>query len=921
MGECEMERKFQDKDYFSLNNLGRLSEVDAHLSYVEGIVKKYSEKNFAWTDVQQQIDFIRRKKNDKKLNISVIGEFSTGKSTFINALLRKELLVSSALQGTTVASTVIDYSDRHKIILEYLNGRSEKLYYNSFGELRKGLSHFTTNSSIAKQLKAVNVFLPADILKNDFRIIDTPGTNVTEAWHEDVTVRALKEKSDLSIILTSAERPVPDTMLSFVRKNLESILPQCVFVVTKLDTLRARERKQQLAYVKMKLEGELDIQEAVALPYVSPMVLCSEKSAYDTSTDDVTAETKRRICIVGGFGVGKKGLVEALLKGKLPDCFMRGASVADIFAVPVFKFAYAPEPVVKVKLKEPARDGDFLKCCPSSLADMIKKCHGVNLPVIEVKYEEFCDLMQNLKPYQDMSRDLSYGFFTMAAVYLPLDCLKNEYEITVCNRLEESSKVADEGKAAQAAATDMIMLLNATSTWSSEEKNFIQRCCNDGCGEKLIFAINRMDKVSQYDIARIKDYCRKQADTFAVLDSPICYISTDSEKFGISSLLDELAKKGSWEDLDADGDLEQVDVDDALLAMSLETEQKLIQHTANQRTLAVTKKLTQLIDDTYQSVSGQMEQISKDYERRLELLNRSRQADLSMFVRKEKGERLQCFDVVAKDLSDKAEQSAYANADAACAAVIGNLDDKDTTEKLKSYIDSSLSNDCRKQAENLISQTDFYYGRIQIMFRDEMKTFHDSFQKIYNSLDIIPLDMSHAKYNFPQKGAIETADIASTANYIASQLSRENTAFLGKTAAGAAIGTAIAPGIGTVVGGAIGFVLGCASVDKSQDQARQVCKDKLKPQLTNYYHGIAEKVVSAVDKYIRQMRSCLSDEIDEYLTRYRSEVDRQIAMENSRRFAINTQISDLQADMTGIQNHKKQLDSVIVQLNNFGRKE
>lgn len=640
-----MEENIQDKDYFSLNNLGTLSRIDEHLLFVEGIVEKYNEKNFAWRDVRQQINFIRKKKNDKKLNISVIGEFSTGKSTFINALLRKELLASSALQGTTVASTIIDYDEQYKIRLEYLNGCSEMLKFTCFAELQSGLKYYTTDTSAAKQLKAVNVFLPADILKNEFRIIDTPGTNVTEAWHEDVTVRALREQSDLSIVLTSAEKPVPDTMLSFVRKNLESILPQCVFAVTKLDLIRPRERERQLAYIKMKLEEELGIREAVVLPYVSPMVLGGEMS-----------------------------------------------------------------------------------------------------------------------------------------------------------------------------------------------------------------------------------------------------------------------------------DFEQVVVDDVLLGMSLETEQKLIQHTANQRTLAVTKKLTQLIEDTYQSVSGEMEQISRDYEHRLELLNRSQKADLSMFVRQEKGERLQCFDIAAKELSDKAEQSASANASAACTTVIGNLDSKNTTDMLKRYIDSSLSDDCKMQAENLMSQTDFYYGRIQILFREEMKTFHSSFQQIYKSLDIIPLDMSHTKYNFPQMTVIETADIASTAEYIASQLSSENAVFWGKTAAGAAIGTAILPGIGTVVGGFIGLVLGAPSTE-SQTQICEGCKDKLKPQLTSYYNSISDKAISAVNQYIRKMRDCLSDEIDEYLKRYRSEVDRQIAVENNRRSAIHQQIDDLKTDMTNIQNHKKQLDSVMLQLNNFGRKE
>lgn len=900
-----MDKNIQDKDYFSLNNLGTLSRIDEHLSFVEGIVEKYSEKNFTWKDVRQQIEFIRKKKNDKKLNISVIGEFSTGKSTFINALLRKELLASSALQGTTVASTVIDYDEQYKIRLEYLNGRSEMLKFTCFAELQSGLKHYTTDTSVAKQLKAVNVFLPADILKNEFRIIDTPGTNVTEAWHEDVTVRALREQSDLSIILTSAEKPVPNTMLSFVRKNLESILPQCVFVVTKLDTIRPRERDRQLAYVKMKLEEELNLQEAVVLPYVSPMVLGSE-----ILVDDKLPAVKKKVCIIGTYGSGKRDLAEALLKARIPEIFR-------LFTPPILKFSYATELVVKIKLNEPIKlDSGFFRCCPSSLNYILKKYNGVNLPEIEVQYTDLCDLLKKL---EKLAQDGEYlDVFSVVSIGLPWECLKNAYEITLCwfQEMHSDFVVRDEIRHAMDKASDIIMLLNATHLWGSDEREFI-RHYYDWYNMKFIFAVDNMDKLAQEEVPRIKDYCREQVNKLATSDSPVCYISTDSKKTDISSLLDELTKNRSQDY----SDLEQVIVDDALLGMSLETEQKLIQHTINQRTLAVTKKLTQLIEDTYQSVSGEMGQISKDYEQRLELLNRSQKADLSMFVRQEKLERMQCFDVAAKELSDKAEQSASANASAACITVLGNLDHyKDTTEALKEYINSSLSSDCKIQAENLMSQTDFYYGRIQIIFREEMKAFHGSFQQIYKSLDIIPLDLSHAKYNFPQKIAIETADIASTADYIAGQLNSENVAFWGKTAAGAAIGTAILSGIGTLVGGFIGLVAGAPST-ASKVQICEGCKDKLKPQLTSYYNSISDKVISAVNRYIRKMRDCLSDEIDEYLNRYRSEVDRQIAMENNRRSAINQQINDLKTDMTNIQNHKKQLNSVMLQLNNFGRKE
>lgn len=824
-----MGRDTQNTDYFSADNLGRLSRVDEHLAFVEGISEKYMgriptdvtsaggdvrqitlirKQKLSWNEIHQQISFIRKKKNDKKLNISVIGEFSTGKSTFINALLRKELLASSALQGTTVASTVIDYSEGYEIELEYLDGRpGEELRYSCFQELRKGLERFTTDSSVARLLKSVNVFLPADILKNDFRIIDTPGTNVTEAWHEDVTVRALKEKSDLSIILTSAEKPVPNTMLGFVKKHLESILPQCVFVVTKLDLIRPRERNRQLAYIKMKLEEELEIRDAVALPYISPMVLGSEMSM-----DDGSAEAKKRLCIVGSYGEDKRSLAERL---------------------------------------------------------------------------------------------------------------RNQYDITVCDMQELYSDPVGQKRmrAVVNEATDVIMLLNATRLWSSDEKNFIHGC---GCGERLIIAVNHMDQVRQEEIPAIKAYCKRNMDFFATPDARICYISTDSEDIGISELAEELAKDGEQDKPEkvAKGverdEPEKVAVDDTLLGMSLETEQKLIQHTAKQRTLAVTKKLTQLIDDIYKSISGQMERISKDYESKLALLERSKKADLNLFVRQEKGERLQHFDGAMKELSEDMEQGIYAKAAGACASVVGNLDDKGNLDQLKTYINNSLSGDCRKQAETLMYEADCYCRQIQCIFRDEMRSFHDSFQKIYQSLDIIPLDMSQSKYDFPEKAAIETADIAGAANYIAEKLKSENGKMLGGAAAGAAIGTAVAPGIGTVIGGFLGFML-APSEDTSQ--VRKACKDKLNPQLANYYNSVSDKVTSVVDKYIKQMRTCLSDEIDKYLKRYRSEVDRQIAMENNRRWDINTQISELKADMAGIQNHKKQLDSVIAQLNNLGRKE
>lgn len=59
--------------------------------------------------------------------------------------------------------------------------------FPNIDELKKGIAGVTTKESIAKVLKAVRIGLPSSNLHSGIRIIDTPGTNATEKWHEEVT--------------------------------------------------------------------------------------------------------------------------------------------------------------------------------------------------------------------------------------------------------------------------------------------------------------------------------------------------------------------------------------------------------------------------------------------------------------------------------------------------------------------------------------------------------------------------------------------------------------------------------------------------------------------------------------------------------------------------------------------------------------
>lgn len=640
-----------NSNYFSINNLDELSGIADHLSFAEQLIDKYSNKVTEvgnWSIFKEQVMQIRKKQNDKKLNLSIIGEFSTGKSTFINALLGKELLVSSAMQGTTVASTIIDYSNHYKICIQYLDYKDhrEEFSFSNFEDMRDKLNHYTTEETIAKQLASVHVSLPAKVVKNNFRIIDTPGTNVTEAWHESVTIRTIKEMSDLSIILVSAEKPAPDTMLYFVQNHLSSILPQCIFVVTKLDSIRPKERQGLLDYIKIKLEGELELENAVVLPYASLMVL-----------------------------------EEALLE--------------------------------------------------------------------------------------------------------------------------------DSGRT-------------------------------------------------------------KKEDTI-------------------------------------------------LLEQSHNTEKKLFEHMATQRAIAQTKKLTRLIDTMYQSISMQMGQIADNYEKKLSLLERTKQTNLEVFVRKEKEKQFRYFDEKTKEMQDQIEDKLYGMAESAKLQILSNLDKKTSIDSLKDYINGTLSRDCSTNARIMVSAAEDYYGPIQEEFKREMKSFEKAFQKLYKTLNILPINMSQAKYNLPASIQVETANLTSAANYIAEELSSENKAFFGGAAAGAAIGTMLFPGIGTLIGGFVGLV-GGAAVAPDTDKVRDNCKEKLLLQLNSYYNLVFDNAVSAVEHYISQIKDCLSDEIDKYLKTYHQEVEKQIKENRNQKESVVAKVNDLKRDMSYIQTRKTQLNSVMDQLNFLGKR-
>jgi small GTP-binding protein len=152
----------------------------------------------------------------------IAGEFNSGKSSFINALLGERVLP----EGVTPTT------DRINI-------------------LRHG-------PEISEQLREAYLLErthPAEVLR-ELNIVDTPGTNAIIRRHEELT-RDFVPRSDLVLFVTSADRPFTESERSFL-EQIREWGKKIVFIVNKIDILaQPEERDEVIRYVRDNASGLL----------------------------------------------------------------------------------------------------------------------------------------------------------------------------------------------------------------------------------------------------------------------------------------------------------------------------------------------------------------------------------------------------------------------------------------------------------------------------------------------------------------------------------------------------------------------------------------------------------------------------------------------------------------------------------------
>lgn len=179
---------------------------------------------------QREVDALDELIADTKepLLIMVMGEFSTGKSTFINSLVGQEVAAMNATP-TTAVITKLCYGQKDEIVVHFRDGSQRQESVESFARLTAEADEDSNKRHATIDYVERRMTLP--VLRS-VTIIDSPGLNAIKAEH-GVATRRFVDKADAVIWMFSVENAASQSEFDAMDELAPRLRP--IALINKMD--------------------------------------------------------------------------------------------------------------------------------------------------------------------------------------------------------------------------------------------------------------------------------------------------------------------------------------------------------------------------------------------------------------------------------------------------------------------------------------------------------------------------------------------------------------------------------------------------------------------------------------------------------------------------------------------------------------
>jgi GTP-binding protein EngB required for normal cell division len=238
-------------------------------------LKQYEQRKFLLAEVIRSAQAIDTKDADvqtgcrelltrlaeDQFNLMVVGRFSRGKSTLMNAILGGAHLPTGIVPLTSVITTV-RYGSRQQVVLHFKDfGLSREVPLSQIADYvtQQG------NPGNAKKIAWAEIQLPIEILRRGFFFVDTPGLG-SPIIENTLTTERFLPQADAFIVVTSYDSPLSEEegrILERIRNTDKKVF----VILNKQDTVTPEERQQARDFVAEQLHASLgrEIEEVYSI--------------------------------------------------------------------------------------------------------------------------------------------------------------------------------------------------------------------------------------------------------------------------------------------------------------------------------------------------------------------------------------------------------------------------------------------------------------------------------------------------------------------------------------------------------------------------------------------------------------------------------------------------------------------------------
>ncbi len=189
----------------------------------------------------KQIELLQSNIRDKQFYLPIVGQFSAGKSHFINNLLGRMILPYKTTETTSFLTT-IRYGDTEKLVVNTINGEvldldvSVACLFNQ-QNIASGVLQDEMGGAAIDDIESLDIYLNSPLLADGLVLVDTPGINTLNETHEALTYDYLPA-AQAFLYVSSGSPSAAD--INFLQQ-ISAFGLDVIFVRTRMDEIKESE--------------------------------------------------------------------------------------------------------------------------------------------------------------------------------------------------------------------------------------------------------------------------------------------------------------------------------------------------------------------------------------------------------------------------------------------------------------------------------------------------------------------------------------------------------------------------------------------------------------------------------------------------------------------------------------------------------